>query len=218
MQQHSNIAPSTYTPVFEQDHSHCFFGAADIASFAQLLEKPYRHFIEMSEYVHLPHVLDFIRGEYPHISLSLTTKTAFRQPVAELMARHIAQQHPVSEHVMMDIRTCLQEAIMNSIIHGNLMIEHDGGANDHFGDYLDTIGKRMEDDSLSLRRISIYGWFTNRHITLCVADQGRGFTLEQPHLALETPFGRGLGLIRHMTSGLWQTVSNRLYMQFACHA
>jgi anti-sigma regulatory factor (Ser/Thr protein kinase) len=214
-----SIQPQAHysTPPLPAQSTHCFFNNDEVDSYPKLLAKPYQHFIEMHEYVHLGNALAFIRDEYPDISLSLTTKTAFRQPIADFFAQHLANQRDFSEGVIMRIKTCLQEAVMNSIIHGNLAIEHDGDAKDNFQHYLEKISRHIDDESLSLKRICIFAWLTERHITLCVSDQGKGFGLNQPAVNIAEPYGRGLFLIRNMCGRLWQTQPNHLYMQFTRH-
>jgi anti-sigma regulatory factor (Ser/Thr protein kinase) len=200
------------------NRSHYFFTSDEINSFQDLLTKPYQHFVEMREYVHLSQVLSFVRSEHPHISLSLTTETAFKQPVADFFTAHIARKRAIAAETMSDIKTCLQEAVMNAIIHGNLIIEHSGDEIDGFQHYLDQIALRIEDELLGLKRVSVFAWFTDVSITICVSDQGKGFELEQPAIDETKPYGRGLALIRCLASRVWQTKPNNIYMQFPLHA
>ena len=200
-----------------QQRTHHFFSLEKMDSFYQLLEKPYVHFIEMREYVHLSHVLAFIENEYPHVSLSLTTDSAFKQPVADFLAALLARKKSISPSVQSDIKTCVQEAVMNAIIHGNLRIEQQNKAVASFEKYLHNVAQAVGDETLSLQRVSLFAWFTLDSVTICVADQGKGFSLEQPILNEDSPYGRGLPLIRGMSRKIWQTKPNHLYMQFSIH-
>ncbi|MDX2073654.1 MAG: ATP-binding protein [Alphaproteobacteria bacterium] len=200
-----------------QERSHYFFTEEEACLLSAIMDKPYRHFIEVREYAHLGKVLAFIRGETPQYSLSLTTRSAFRQPVAEVLSRHLGEQCNLSPGRISDIKTCVQEAVMNAIIHGNLMIEPANRATDHFRHYLDSISAAAEDEVLGLKRVSVFAWIDDQRLTICVCDQGAGFSLDQPTSDIAAPYGRGLPLIRAMSHRLWQTAPNRLYMQFLTH-
>lgn len=213
----ADIMPSGLTPaaLHHAPESHYFFNTVDVDSFTLMLRRPHEHFIEMREYVQMGNVLEFIRNEYPHTSLSLTTDTAFRQPVADFYTQHLARLRPLSPELMNDIRTCLQEAIMNSIIHGNLKVEHDKNDIADFPDYLERVSTALKKEEYALKRISLFTWFTMSHITVCVADEGPGFAIEQPPYNPVMPYGRGLPLIRAIAQQVWQLRPNHISMQFA---
>ena len=103
---------------------------------------------------------------------------------------------------------------MNAIIHGNLQISHPAPDTAHFQEYLENISHALLNEALALQRISIYAWFTSAHVTICISDQGKGFTLEQPDAAIDQPYGHGLMLIRKLAYRIWQTSPNNLYIQF----
>lgn len=213
----STIAALSELPARPAEASHYFFSGTESQSISSMLAKPHRHFIEMREYVQLGRVLEFVRREYPHISLSLTTQTAFKQPVAEFFTAHLARQRSMSQDLKDNVRTCLQEAVLNAIIHGNLDIGHEQPS--QFSHYLEKISRSVQDNALGLKRVSIFCWLTDHHITICVADQGSGFDIRtQPEEGDEVPYGRGLRLIRRLASRTWHTEPNHLYMQFNRHA
>lgn len=197
--------------------SHYMFGSEELKDFRTLFDKPTQHFIEMGDTAYSEYAVAFIGEEYPHISLTLSTQTAFRQPVAECFSAHLANMHVVGRLRASDIRTCLQEAIMNSIIHGNLATPQEGRLTSHFQQYMENISANIADHKQGRKRISIFAWHTTRHITLCVSDQGEGFTLDQPETDITIPYGRGLPLIRAMSDRVWQTLPNHFYMQFSVH-
>jgi len=213
MRQHDLITPTEKE--IPSHPSHCFFSSEEVRSFPELLKKPYKHFIEMREYLYLGKVLQFIRDEYPHVSMSLTTSTAFRQPVADFFTTHISSQCDFSAELMADIKTCLQEAVMNSIIHGNLCIAHEKPEDFHL--YLENISQTANRSEAGLKRVSIFAWITDQHVTLCVSDQGKGFVIEPQEQVASSPYGRGLSLISHMCARTWHTQPSNFYMQFNRH-
>lgn len=204
--------------VANERRSHYFFDTEEMRTFLAMMDRPYQHFVEMGEVAHLGHVLAFIRQEQPHLSVSLTTHTAFKQPVADLLSKYIAKHYGFSATLASDIKTCLQEAIMNSIIHGNLSIGHVKGSDEQFQNYLERISATINDETFSLKRVSIYLWRSDEHVTVCVSDQGRGFDLNQPTPDIAVPYGRGLPLIRTIAHRVWQSRPNHLSMQFLVNA
>lgn len=194
-----------------------FITSDEMAQLGSLMQQPYHHFIEAREQVQLPQVLDFIRYEHPHMTLSVTSQTAFRHPIAEYAARHIAARMLPAREGYQAMRTCLQEAVLNAVIHGNLRMQgqHHGMAG--FQEYMQEITRRIADEDAGLLRVNIHAWFTEHHITLCVADSGPGFVMEQLQADVLSPHGRGLLMIRDMASGCWQGAPNQLYMQFSMH-
>lgn len=196
------------------ENAHYFFTHEEVRGLGNIFSLSYRHFIELHEYVHLRHVLEFIDHSNPQLSLSATSQTAFHQPVADYLATHLADIYKLPASLASDIKTCLQEAVMNAVIHGNLVIKHDEQTRWDFQKYIDKVTHAIKDMELSLKRVSVYVWASDEHITICVADQGKGFNLNQPTPYTTSPYGRGLVLIRHMCHRLWQTQPNYIYMQF----
>ncbi len=204
-----------------QKKSHYFFDRASVKRLGALLSKPYKHFIETNEVAQISEVLSFIRTEYPHASLSLTAHSAFTQPVADLFSSCLAERHRLTLSLQEDIKTCLQEAIMNAVIHGSLGIASPDSVQKNFSvnsfqDYMEKVSEKINDNTLGLKRISVYSWSTENHMTICVADQGRGFDINQPAATdPQSPYGRGLELIRGLAQSIWQEDSQCLYMQFS---
>ncbi len=202
-----SLQTNAFTP------THYFFYADEMAA---LFKSRCQHFIEVREESPMGESLDFIRREYPHYSLSLTTRTAFNQPIAELFTRHLATKRPLSDMLISDIQTCLHEALLNATIHGNLAVRCEYTEIGGFQHYLDSVSARMEDPARYLKRVDVFVWMTREHLTICVADQGDGFTLAQPEISIDQPHGRGLNFIHALSSNVWQTRSNTIYMQFRC--
>lgn len=201
--------------VQQRETPHYFFTHGKIQDyFGKLLGKPYQHFIEMHEYVHLVKVLEFIQLANPLVSLSITSHTAFNQPISDFFTAHLASQYRLPTPLFSDIKTCLQEAVMNSIIHGNLQVRHDDAGCGNFQSYISNIVRTIGDTELALKRVSIFAWVSDEHITFCVGDQGHGFSIDQPAPFPTSPYGRGLILIRNMCHRIWQTQPNNIYMQF----
>lgn len=198
-----------------QRAQHHFFTETDASSLHQLLDVPAAHFIEIDDAMPMAGVLSFIQEEYPQTTLSISTQTAFRQPVAEVFAAHLAALCEIPPLIVSDIKTCLQEAIMNSIIHGNLGIVPDTLQSDQFMSYLERVAAAISNPDLARKRISIYCWIQPKHVSICVSDQGNGFSVHQAPLCIDMPYGRGLPLIRAMSSRIWQRQPNHLTMQFA---
>lgn len=183
-------------------------------SLASLLKMPYQYFIEQRQHTHEEKALQFLVNEQPDISFCMASDTAYMHPIANYLTKYLLQERDVPEYLSDQIKTCLQESIMNAIIHGNLCIDNKQYPLSDFPKYLEHISHTIGDSSHANKYIYIYGWLSPTHLTLCVSDEGKGFSLTQPFPDEHTPYGRGLIIMRNSCSHLWQQQKNQLYMRF----
>ncbi len=195
--------------------SHYFFTAGSIPAIDGNYANFYRHYIEVGSYQHLASSLDYIHHENPDLSLCLSTKTAFVQPTSELFMQMLQKQFWITDTLYDAMKTCLQESILNAVIHGNLNIHHSNNVLDHFEQYYADILKALECPEKADKYISIFAWRRDDSFILAVCDKGKGFTLKSPMpIDNAMPHGRGFVLIQHFAHQVWQATPNNLFMEF----
>ncbi len=152
----------------------------------------------------------------PDYALSITSASAYNNNVAHDFLAAVRRRIGVSEDLMSSLETCVQEAVANALIHGNLALERPVENLEGFIDFWEIAKQRLADDRYARRRITVALWQTQRTITLAVGDEGGGFVLSpyQPYVsALQ---GRGHYLIRQLSDkALVGEDRCTLFMQFS---
>jgi len=107
----------------------------------------------------------------------------------------------VDDRWLMQFAVALEEALSNSIVHGNLAItsEQREAANDA---YLDLLKERASQPEYCDRRVHLWAAITEGAITVEINDEGDGFdpeTLPDPteDINLDRSHGRGLLMMRN---------------------
>ena len=192
-----------------------FFSSKREPNLLQAMRQPNPYVLELGEYVHLSKVLTDIREVEPCYVLSLTTRTAFRQPVAEYYAQHFSQRFSLLSHKVMEIKTCLQEAIANAVMHGNLAIQHEPAEGEDFTRYYEQVNERLGQEHYASKRVNIYLWEQPTRFAVRVSDEGTGFSAKPPAPNASESHGRGLHIIHSLADKVWQgTDKSSLYMSF----
>ena len=174
--------------------------------------------IEVSPWVSLQNAQQFISKQRPDFALSVTSRTLYQHNIALPLAHTIRRRFGLNNAQEEDIATCLQEAIQNAIIHGNLGINanyHDGRGLEY---YYKLIQRVLNKEPFYHRHVTICAWQNSEVITIAVTDQGKGFEppAQETHQQLEKPFGRGLNLISHLCRAMRISSSpSTIYMDFA---
>ena len=110
--------------------------------------------------------------------LSLTTATAFSLQVAPLIGRALAERKVVGADRQSVVELCLQEAVANAIIHGNLGIC--STAKDHpegYRVFSQLVNSCLEDRSLRERRVEVFARWNGTVLDISIGDQGGGFNV-----------------------------------------
>ncbi len=110
--------------------------------------------------------------------LSLTTATAFSLQLAPLVGATLASRGGLGDDKRSVVEQCLQEAVANAIIHGNLGIS--STAKDHpegFRVFSQLVNSRLGDPELRGRRVELFVRWSEAALDISVADQGAGFDI-----------------------------------------
>lgn len=152
-----------------------------------------------------------------HLFLSLTTASCYNGNVAHLFTKCL-NRFELNDDRNLEITTCLHEAIMNAMLHGNLKMVSDFRTLNGLYRYQAEIEHRLTVDSYKSRRVTISAWQQGNHLQLAVSDEGSGFNMNKYRGNKDTlPHGRGLPLIHSLADSVWLENDRRtLFMRFEC--
>lgn len=157
----------------------------------------------------------FSRIEDNHAFLSLTTASAYDTQVALHFTRWISHKIKIDDNLLSNLELCLQEAMANGLIHGNMGIDKTLPDNFHdLGAYGEKVRNKLSDDTYGQLRVEISARWDDDFIDISVVDHGAGFNTTDPIQKSVT--GLGLSLIRGMVKSLDITENGRkIIMRFA---
>jgi anti-sigma regulatory factor (Ser/Thr protein kinase) len=203
----ADISPAPRTPHF--------FSLSNPADLAEILRRPGPYFIEIGERQRIDAVTQRMLDVAPDFALSLDNRTAYRCQVARDVAGALDDRFGLDGTKTIQIRTCLQEALANAILHGNLAMRDNMETRLEFDRYYAEIEARLISKSYAGRRIYCSAWASEPGLILAVCDDGSGFQLPRSHQTHEKLHGRGLFLIQSLADRVWLGDDRRtLYMQF----
>lgn len=137
--------------------------------------------------------------------MSLTTATAFHMPVSLYVSRILQRILCFDQTMQHSMEACLQEAISNALIHGNLAVksaQHTGaGAAELF--FYD-MNRRLTQSPWRDRRLTISSRRQGHELSVVIDDEGDGFDVDHIMRADAVmdpakPSGRGAHIIRALT-------------------
>jgi anti-sigma regulatory factor (Ser/Thr protein kinase) len=136
------------------------------------------------------------------LRLALTTRSAYRHPVVKVFVRAMATRIDLSRDLRERIHTAVQEAVINSVLHGNLAISSahrnslKGLENTH-----QTIEKLLASPEIARSMIRVEAIWNSAMLYVLIRDSGAGYDrdeLPSPG-ALHTPghgaSGRGIAIL-----------------------
>ena len=128
--------------------------------------------------------------------LSLATATAFSLQLAPLVGLVLATRRVLGADRQSVVELCLQEAVANAIIHGNLGIS--STAKDHpegYRVFSQMVNGRLGDPALRARRVEVFVRWSGAALDISVADQGAGFDVSKLPAETETHSRSGRGFV-----------------------
>ena len=183
-----------------------------------MLLRPNRFFLEVGQRHVIKNALEVLTSGSPHFAISLKTGSAFNGNISEAITLALEHRFFLGSQQRINISTCLQEAIANAIIHGNLSLGSPDNSVAGFSRYYDTITARLQQEPYGNMRINIAAWWDDGRLRLSVTDQGKGFKNKdvlESSPTMESLHGRGLFLIRSLAERVWIGQDNKtLFMHF----
>jgi anti-sigma regulatory factor (Ser/Thr protein kinase) len=131
------------------------------------------------------------------LSLTVTTQSAYRQPIAKAFAAAIQARLCCSRDLHQRIHTALQEAVTNAMLHGNLGLgSQPNESMEGFAASHAAIGALFECPAIARRAIRIDAIWNTTMLHIMVRDCGKGFAENRLELSErlqnERHHGRGL--------------------------
>ncbi len=135
------------------------------------------------------------------ITVSLLSSTVYEHNIAFILTELIYRKLNFSKDEINDIKTAINEATLNAVMHGNLGLSADYKDWEQFTEFYSNLKDGMADDIKSRKRIDYFVNFDNRQVRVTIKDQGLGFCTSDIKGSKKIyPYGRGLKIIRDCVS------------------
>ncbi len=139
---------------------------------------------------------------------SVCSRSIFKSSFMDLFSQKMETDFAIEHEEQMLIRTAVDEALINSTVHGNLEMKTPPISNiNEFSAYYEKIDQRLEIDRYATRHIAVQTWKNKDGIYVSIADQGPGYvpyrekrtqrtTRRKPPMIENRKSGRGMDIIK----------------------
>lgn len=200
-------------------HAPYFFVFDTEEQFESLLSNTNSIFIEASR----SHIHGVALEEF-HIrdcdfSLALNSFMVSMPQMSRIVTQAINTRFGLHHDCCLIMQTCMQEALANAMMHGNLMMQRDCDTLDGFNLYYNTLKRMLNDPHYGHMHIYVTVSYYGRSIKVGVTHTGRGalndHVLIDCHPRLAQKSGRGLYLIQTLAEQVWCNDNGKsLYFTF----
>lgn len=181
-----------------------FFILNQINKLVDILSAPHHFFLEVGKHSALLKSLDRILEEKPDFSLCLTSESAYHANVAQCISANLNSRFGLLDFKSINIGTCLQEAIINAVVHGNLEIDSSFKTSETMDMHYLQIERLLKTPSFKYRRVTVSAWNYEKSLKISISDQGRGIVIPQKKINDSLlPHGRGFSLMRELADEIW---------------
>ena len=182
-----------------------------------ILSLPNLLFIEKTGHDNSKQLLKTLMADNsPDLLLSISSYSAYTSNLAHLLMESINRRFNLSGNKYNEIKTCLHEAVMNAVLHGNFGMESDFRTTKGLYNYQIEISNRLNMEMYTSRRVTIMMWNKNDCLQISVSDEGNGFSIANFKEDYTSPNGRGLMLIIRLSDSMWLGNDKRtLFMGFS---
>lgn len=196
-----------------------FFKFPSGVSLESFLSSTHSAFFEVGRSWINPQDIEWLHRQHPHFSLSLTSESAYRQPLAQILTDHLYARFGLSQARKMQILTCMQEAITNAIVHGNFCIQRQCESLEDFEIYYAEVERCLADHIKRELRVLVRAWDFGQSLKIGFSHSGAGKlsseNLYACHPAITQKSGRGLFLIQSLAEQVWcDDNGHSLYVSF----
>lgn len=197
----------------------CFFTLKEAEELELVLARGQRLFFQAADSHNNEKDLLLAAGEEPDFGLGVSSRIAYDRHFGALVMAAISQRFGLSRTRSEQVHTCLQEAVVNAIVHGNLDVQKDcSQSSDLYAYYACVEAALAKQPAL---RVYVLVWEYGRSLKFCVRHAGKGRLrdglITATHPALDQKSGRGLYIIQSLAEQVWcDEPGKSLYFTFAC--
>ena len=151
------------------------------------------------------------------IMLSMTTKSAYGKSPCCLICDVLEERGWLLANQHEDVLLALQEAMANSVIHGNLEMKSPSGGGTLIRQYWIDLRERLENPQYHRRRITLLAWMDETTLIVSLEDQGPGFSKDSVGPCDDhASSGRGKSLMTTLASRVdWSKGGRKVILTFA---
>ncbi|NBO17629.1 MAG: ATP-binding protein [Proteobacteria bacterium] len=214
-------APPEYLRESEQDaRMPFFFTLASLEQLGRLLGCRHNLFVEITPDHDCQHDFMLVQDKQPNFGIAISSQYAYYPQTSMLVTHSINERIGLSRIRKMQILTCLQEAITNAVIHGNLGVKRRCESLAEFEAFHRQVDAALHVPENRQLRVYVQAWDYGRWLQICVRHQGPGVLsvrkLSESHPSLEQKSGRGLFIIQSLAQQAWTDDAGKsLYITFA---
>jgi anti-sigma regulatory factor (Ser/Thr protein kinase) len=131
--------------------------------------------------------------------VTISARAAYRLPISRIFVAALAQRMPLSEDMNQRVRTALQEALINAIVHGNLgMGSGERNTVQAMAAWQEAVEHRLENAPGGRAAIRIAARWSATILYVEIEDSGAGFSRDAAG-ASHAGSGRGLPILAALT-------------------
>lgn len=107
---------------------------------------------------------------------SICSRSIFKSSFVDVFSQKIVSDSRKSPDEITLMRTAIDEALINSVTHGNLELKMPLISNiDEFSAYYEKIDERIGIDEYAMRHITFQYWINDDRMCVSIADEGPGY-------------------------------------------
>lgn len=185
----------------------CFFTLHSPSQLGRMLQRHHQVFVHSTPGHDTQTDLKQLQDKKPNFGISLNSAYAYHPQTSSLLTQAINERLGLSRARRMQIITCLQEALTNAVVHGNLCVERHFNSLAEFNAYHQQVHEALDEPMYSNLRVYVRAWDYGRSLLLNVRHAGSGrledLKLFESHPSLEQKTGRGLYIIQSLAEQVW---------------
>lgn len=211
------IFPAGLTPYFRPANAPTphFFNLNDDCNLSQILDVRHDWWMEIGAYSHINNSLNKIIMQTPDLAISLRSASVFKSFVAMDLHEHLMHFFDLPTTHDSAQLTCIQEALINALMHGNLEIGNANCSLSGLDEHYRKVGRMLTQTRYAEKRIDLMAWRKGSSFIIAVSDEGTGLSVESSESFSTQSNGRGLMLIKSLSKRVWVLPhNNQIMMEF----
>lgn len=202
LEENTNTSDFLRAPEEEPIFVPHYFVMTNVQALTAVLRTRGTYFLEVGQRLALEHDLRILQKDIPDFALCLTSQHTYDNRVAPVITQAINDRFPKTRMKRMHIVTCLQEALANAVVHGNLRIDCQRNSLESFERYYRLIDEGVRQPDVKDKRVYVRAWDYPDALRLCITHEGEGMldpkSIAESHPQLEKKNGRGLFIIQSL--------------------